>query len=71
MNGRTVFLHDDNVEKALRKLKKKVQASDVLNELRERQHYEKPTSARKRARAAAVNRWRKYIESQQLPKKKF
>lgn len=70
-NGRTVYVNDDNVEKALRKFKKKVQASNIMNELREREHYEKPTTARKRAASAAKNRWRKYLQSQQLPKSKF
>lgn len=69
--GRTVWVNDDNIEKALRKFKKKVQASGILNELRTREHYEKPTTARKRSASAAKNRWRKYIESQQLPKPKF
>jgi len=71
IKGNTVFVNDDNVEKALRKFKKKVQASGIMNELRDREHYEKPTTARKRRRAAARSRWRKYLESQQLPRSKF
>lgn len=71
IKGNTVYVNDDNIEKALRKFKKKVQASGVLNELREREHYEKPTTARKRARAAAKNRWKKYIDSQRLPRQKY
>ena len=65
--ARSVLVQDDNIEKALRKFKKKVQNSGILNDLREREFYIKPTTARKLRRSAAKNRWRKYIESQQLP----
>ena len=44
--GNTVFVKDDNIEKALRKFKKKVQDSGLLLELRERETYEKPTTRR-------------------------
>ena len=69
--GNSVLVKDGNVEKALRKFKKKVQESGLLEELRERQTYEKPTTARKRAKGAAKARWRKQLRSQQLPKKLF
>ena len=65
--ARSVLVQDGNVEKALRKFKKKVQNSGILNDLREREHYVKPTTARKLRRSAAKNRWRKYIEGQKLP----
>lgn len=70
-NGSIVIVVNDNVEKALRKLKKKVQESGILQELREREQYEKPTTARKRAKNAAKRRWKKKLESEQLPKKLF
>lgn len=62
---------DGNVEKALRKFKKKVAESRLLLELREREHYVKPTTARKLKRNAARGRWKKYLASQQLPKQNF
>ena len=62
---------DNNVEKALRKLKKKIQETRLLLELKNRQHYVKPTTARKLKKSAARNRWRKYLDSQQLPPKNF
>ena len=65
--ARSVLVQDNNIEKALRKFKKKVQNSGILNDLREREFYIKPTTARKLKRSAAKNRWRKYLESQQLP----
>lgn len=71
VNGSIVIVINDNVEKALRKLKKKVQESGILQELREREQYEKPTTARKRAKNAARRRWQKKLESEQLPKKLF
>jgi len=66
-HARSVLVQDNNIEKALRKFKKKVQDSGVLNDLREREFYIKPTTARKLKRSAAKNRWRKQLESQQLP----
>ena len=67
--GKTVIVNDGNVEKALRKFKKKVQDSGLLQELRDRETYEKPTTARKRKKSAARNRWRKQLAAQTLPKK--
>ena len=69
--GRSVLVKDGNVEKALRKFKKKIADSGLLNELRERATYEKPTTRRKRQKSVAKNRWHKQIASQQLPKKLF
>jgi small subunit ribosomal protein S21 len=68
---RSVTVRDGNVEKALRKFKKKIQDSGLLVELRERETYEKPTTSRKRKKSAAKNRWRKQLHSQQLPKKLY
>ena len=71
MRGSVIEVHDGNVEKALRKLKKKVAESGILQELREREHYEKPTTARKKAKNAAKRRWQKRLASEQLPKKLY
>jgi small subunit ribosomal protein S21 len=69
--GRTVEVKDGAVEKALRKFKKKVQASGVLMELRDRETYIKPTTRRKLKRNAARNRWKKHVASQQLPPRMY
>jgi small subunit ribosomal protein S21 len=70
--GITVYVGPDgNVERALRKLKKKVQESRLLLELKDRQHYVKPTTQRKLKKGAARSRWRKYLDSQKLPPKNF
>lgn len=71
LHGRSVIVQDNNVERGLRKLKKKVQASNVLNDLRDHEFYEKPTTKRKRRRSAAVNRWQKRLAEQALPKKLY
>ena len=54
VSGNTVFVTDGNFEKALRKFKKKVAESKVLQELKEREHYVKPTTARKAKKAQAA-----------------
>jgi small subunit ribosomal protein S21 len=69
--GSSVLVNDGNVEKALRKFKKKIQESGLLDELRARETYEKPTTERKRKKGAARARWRKKLRDQQLPKKMF
>jgi small subunit ribosomal protein S21 len=69
--GRSVLLPDGNVEKGLRKLKKKLQAANLMNELRDRETYIKPTTRRKLKKSAARNRWRRYVESQRLPPRMY
>ena len=68
---RGVRVPDGNVEKALRKFKKKITESGLLDELRRRETYEKPTTERKRKKGSAKARWHKQIRSQQLPKKLY
>jgi small subunit ribosomal protein S21 len=68
---RGVTVRDDNVERALRKFKKKIQESGLMDELRRRETYEKPTTERKRLKGAAKSRWRKKLRDQQLPKKLY
>lgn len=69
--GRTVTVKDGNVDKALRKLKKKVNNSKVLIEAREKEAYVKPSVKRKLAQGAAKSRWKKYLRQQQLPPKLY
>lgn len=68
---RSVIVKDGNVERALRKFKKKIQEQGLLVELKERETYEKPTTRRKRKKSSAKNRWQKQLRSQQLPKKLY
>jgi small subunit ribosomal protein S21 len=71
LRGLTVEVVDGQIEKALRKFKKKVAESGLLQDLRDREFYEKPTTARKKAASAAKRRWQKKIQSQSLPKKMY
>ena len=69
--GKSVEVRDGNVERALRKFKKKIQNSGLLFELKEREQFVKPTTRRKLKASAAKKRWQKYLRSQQLPPKQF
>ena len=69
--GCSVLVVNDQVDKALRKFKKKVAESGLLEELKSRQFYEKPTTERKRKKGAAQARWRKKLREQELPKKLY
>ena len=71
LKGSTVYVKNENVEQAMRKFKKKMQDSGLLQELRDREFYEKPTATRKKKASAAKNRWKKKIQSQQLSKKLY
>jgi small subunit ribosomal protein S21 len=54
-----VKVNNNDVEFALRLLKKKVQKAGVLTELRRRRHYEKPSERRRRAKQAGIKNTRK------------
>ena len=54
-----VSVRDNNVDQALRALKKKLQREGVYREMKMRRFYEKPSEKRARERAAAVGRARK------------
>jgi small subunit ribosomal protein S21 len=62
---------DGNVEKALRKFKKKIQNSGLLLELRQRETYVKPTTKRKTAKSLAKKRWQRHLENNKLPKRLY
>jgi small subunit ribosomal protein S21 len=71
IKGRRVIVQDGNFEKALRKFKKKISDMDLLQEVRDRQEFVKPTVRRKLAKSQAKRRWQKYLRDQSLPKKLF
>jgi small subunit ribosomal protein S21 len=68
--GITVKDHE-NINQALRRFKRKVEDSGVLDTLRKKESYEKPTTARKRAKGAAKARWKKKLEKESLPPKLY
>jgi small subunit ribosomal protein S21 len=55
----------------LRLFKRKIEANGLIQELRDRMEYVKPTTKRKIAKGRAKSRWRKYIASQGMPKKLY
>ena len=61
-----VFVHDNNVDQALRVLKKKLQREGVLRELKRRRHYEKPSERTIREKAEGVRRARKLARKQMI-----
>ncbi len=54
-----VVVRENNVDQALRALKKKLQREGVYREMKLRRFYEKPSEKRARDQAAAVRRARK------------
>jgi small subunit ribosomal protein S21 len=54
-----VTVRDNNIEQALRVLKKKMQREGLFREMRARSAYEKPSEKRAREKAEAVRRQRK------------
>ena len=57
--GKQVIVEYDNVDQALRKFKKKIQNSGLLDDIKKKEFFEKPTSARKMKKAMAVKREQK------------
>ncbi len=54
-----VVVRDNNVDQALRALKKKMQREGIFREMKMRRHFEKPSEERVRRAAEAVRRTRK------------
>jgi small subunit ribosomal protein S21 len=54
-----VLVRDNNVDQALRALKKKMQREGIFREMKMRDYYEKPSEKRAREKAEAVSRVRK------------
>jgi small subunit ribosomal protein S21 len=71
IKGLTVIVGDMPINVALRKLKQKVDDSGILEDLKSKMFYEKPTSVKKRKAGAAKARWRKKLQEQSLPKKLY
>ena len=61
----------ENINQALRRFKRKIDDSGLLDDLRAKEFYEKPTTERKRKKGAAKARWNKKLRDQQLPPKLY
>jgi small subunit ribosomal protein S21 len=59
-----VLVRDNNIDQALRVLKKKMQREGVFREMKARRAYEKPSERRARQKAEAVRRSRKLARKQ-------
>jgi len=71
LTGSTVVVQHDNVEKAIRLFKKKIQEDGKLIELKEKEFYEKPTTKRRRVKNQQERRAQKRREAEALPKKMY
>ena len=65
-----VLVRDNNVDQALKALKKKMQREGIFREMKLRRHYEKPSERRAREAAEAVRRARK-LERKRLEREGF
>lgn len=69
--GLTVEVRNGDLNYALRKFKKKVQEDGILQELKERQHYTKPSEKRARAKSAGRARYLRKQEKDTLQTKRL
>lgn len=61
-----VVVRDNNVDQALRALKKKMQREGIFREMKMRRHFEKPSEKRVRESAEAIRRARKLERKRQM-----
>jgi small subunit ribosomal protein S21 len=55
----SVSVRDNNVDQALKVLKKKMQREGIFREMKLRRNHEKPSEKKAREKAESVRRWRK------------
>ena len=65
LKGLAVEVRNNDVNFALRKFKKRVQEDGILQDLRKREFFEKPSETRKKAKAAGRARWLKKLRKRQ------
>ena len=61
-----VNVRDNNIEQALRALKKKLQREGVFREMKLKQHFEKPSEKKAREKAEAIRRARKLARKKMI-----
>lgn len=62
LRGTRVEVRNGDINGALRRFKKRVQDEGVLQEVKNREAYEKPSVQRTKAKAAARSRWLKSLQ---------
>jgi small subunit ribosomal protein S21 len=55
----TIIVRNNNIEKALRVLKRKAKKDGLLQELKDRQYYQKPSEKKRLAKKRGIARWKK------------
>jgi small subunit ribosomal protein S21 len=72
VTGNKVFVKENEpIERAIRRFKNKVDDTNILKDMREREYYEKPTDVRKRKAGAARARHLREKSKHQLPPKNY
>ena len=61
--GASVEVYNDDVNGAIRRLKKILERDDRQKDLAKQEFYEKPSAKRKRKKAAAKSRWNREVEN--------
>lgn len=65
LRGTRTEVKNNDIGRALRKFKKTVQEDGILQDLKQKEYYEKPSIKRKKAKAAARSRWLKKLARMQ------
>ena len=55
----TIIVRNNNIEKALRVLKRKAKKDGLIQELKDRQYYQKPSEKKRLAKKRGIARWKK------------
>ena len=61
-----VIVRDNNVDQALKVLKKKMQREGMYREMKKGKSFEKPSERKAREKAEAISRWRKLQRKKEL-----
>lgn len=64
-HGTKILVKNNDVGRALRKLKKRIQSERIMQDYQEKRYYEKPSAVRKRKKAQARKRWLKKLAENQ------
>ncbi len=69
-SGLTVEVRNGNFERALRTFKKKCTEAGIVQEVRERQAFEKPSAKKRTAKKAGRQRWLRTLRQKEAPLEK-
>lgn len=59
-SGLSVTVRNGDLNQALRVLKKKIKKADLMQEIKDRKFYTKPSDKKRLAKKRAIKRWKKY-----------